>query len=259
MKRDIVDFVAMCGNCQQVKYEHQWPDEAKVLVAQSRPKNYADRKVQELKFAIGDQVQLKVSPMKCVMRFGKRGKLSTRYIDPFEILDCIGDVASRLALPLGLAGVHPVFHVSILKKYPADGTYIGTDLLRDSFDKVKLFQEGLLTAQTGQKSCAGQKRIRELANELALPPGLLGVHSIFHISMLNKYHSDGSYVIRWDSVMLEQILSYEEESIAILNRQIRKLRSKEITSVKVQWRGRSMDEATWETQLDMTTEISSTF
>ena len=53
--------------------------------------------------------------MKGVMRFGKRGKLSLRYIGPFEVLKRVGEVAYELALPPGLSGVHPVFHVSVEK------------------------------------------------------------------------------------------------------------------------------------------------
>ena len=111
----------------------------------------------------GEQLLLKVSPMKGVMRFGKQGKLSPRYIGPFEVLKSVGEVAYELALPPGLSGVHPVFHVSMLK----------------------------------------------------------------------KYHGDGNYIIRWDSVLLDENLSYEEETVAILDREVRKLRSKEIASIKV--------------------------
>ena len=71
----------------------------KLLAAQSRQKEYADRKVRDLEFMEGEQVLLKVSPMKGVMRFGKRGKLSPRYIGPFEVLKRVGEVAYELALP----------------------------------------------------------------------------------------------------------------------------------------------------------------
>ncbi|XP_060182273.1 uncharacterized protein LOC132611931 [Lycium barbarum] len=113
---------------------------------------------------MGDQVILKISPMKGVMRFGKRGKLSPSYIWPFEILDCVDDVAYELTLLLGMAGIHPVFYVSMLK----------------------------------------------------------------------KYHADGTYIVRWDSVLPDENLTYEGEPIAMLDRQVRKLRSKEIASLKVQ-------------------------
>ena len=73
--------------------------QAKFLAAQSRQKKYADHKVRDMTFQSGENVLLKVSPMKGVMRFGKKGKLSLRYIGPFEILKCVGPVAYRLALP----------------------------------------------------------------------------------------------------------------------------------------------------------------
>ena len=69
----------------------------KLLAEQSRQKEYADRKVRDLEFMEGEQVLLKVSPMKGVMRFGKRGKLSPRYIGPFEVLKRVGEVAYELA------------------------------------------------------------------------------------------------------------------------------------------------------------------
>ena len=63
-------------------------------------------------------------PKRGVVRFGKRGKLSPRYIGPFEVLERVGTVAYRLALPLSLSSVHTVFHVSILRKYTPDPTHV---------------------------------------------------------------------------------------------------------------------------------------
>lgn len=89
----------------------------RLLTAQSRQKSYADYHRRDLEFHVGDMVFLKVSPWKGVIRFGKKGKLSPRYIGPFEVLEKVGEVAYRVALPPRLAGVHNVFHVSMLRKY----------------------------------------------------------------------------------------------------------------------------------------------
>ncbi|XP_059434026.1 uncharacterized protein LOC132167138 [Corylus avellana] len=58
--------------------------------------------------------------MKGVIRFGRRGKLSPKFVGPFEILEKIGTVAYRLALPPNLTGIHNVFHISMLRKYVSD-------------------------------------------------------------------------------------------------------------------------------------------
>ena len=130
---------------------------------------------------VGDKVFLRVSPMKGVMRFGKKGKLSPKYVRLFEILERIGKVAYRLALPPNFPNVHPVFHVS----------------------------------------------------------------------MLRKYLSGPSHVIQPQVVQLSDELSYEEKPVAITDRQVRKLRSKEIPMVKVVWQNHSSEEATWELEEDM--------
>ena len=62
--------------------------------------------------------------MKCIMRFGKKKKLAPRYIGPFEILKRVGMVTYRLALPLNLSQVHPVFHVLMLRKYISDHSHV---------------------------------------------------------------------------------------------------------------------------------------
>ncbi|XP_070003371.1 uncharacterized protein [Nicotiana sylvestris] len=116
---------------------------------------------------VGEWLLLRVSPMKGVMRFGKKGKLSLRLIGPFEV----------------------------------------------------------------------SRKVGKVAYELALPPSLVGVHLVFHVSMLRKYHGDPSHVLDFISVQLDKDLSYVKEPVAILDRQVRKLRSKNIASAKVQWRG----------------------
>lgn len=79
---------------------------------QSHQKSYADKRRRELEFVVGDSVLLKVSLTKGVMRFGKKGKLSPRYIGPFKITGRVSDGnVYELALAPQLDGVHNVFHV----------------------------------------------------------------------------------------------------------------------------------------------------
>ena len=92
--------------------------------AASRQKSYADPKRKDVEFQVGDYVFLNVSLMKGVMRFDKKGKLASRYIGPFEILERIGMVAYRLALPPNLSQVHPMFHISMLMKYISNPSHI---------------------------------------------------------------------------------------------------------------------------------------
>ncbi|XP_070046142.1 uncharacterized protein [Nicotiana tomentosiformis] len=130
---------------------------------------------------VGEKVLLRVLPMKGVMRFGKKGKLSPRYVGPSEVL----------------------------------------------------------------------KRIREVAYKLALQPSLLGVHPVFHVSMLRKYVGDPSHLLDFNTVQLDGDLTYDVEPVAIMDRHVQKLRSKNIDSVKVQWRNQPVGEATWETEWEM--------
>ncbi|KAK1564440.1 hypothetical protein Q3G72_003286 [Acer saccharum] len=96
----------------------------RLRAAQSRQKSYADHRRRDLEFEAGDFVFLKVSPWKGVFRFGKKGKLSPRFIGPFEVLERIGIVAYRVALPPNLSRLHNVFHVSVLRKYVADLSHV---------------------------------------------------------------------------------------------------------------------------------------
>ncbi|XP_070007877.1 uncharacterized protein [Nicotiana sylvestris] len=111
-----------------------------LCIAQSRQKSYADSKVRDVVFMVGERFLLRVSPMKGVMRFGKKGKLSPRYIGHFEMLERVGEVAYRLALPPGLSTIHPVFHVSMLQKYHGDPSYV-LDFSTVQLDKNLAYEE----------------------------------------------------------------------------------------------------------------------
>ncbi|CAH9085905.1 unnamed protein product [Cuscuta epithymum] len=148
----------------------------RIEAAQCRQKSYADAKRRPLEFQEGDRVFVKVTPMKGVMRFGKRGKLSPRFVGPYEITKKVGKVAYELALPEEMAGIHNVFHISMLKRY------------------------------------------FESPEHILVPP----------------------------QVQTQPNMTYEERPVKILDREIKRLRNKEIALVKVLWRNHKIEEATWE-------------
>ncbi|KAL0546096.1 hypothetical protein IC582_016001 [Cucumis melo] len=154
---------------------------SRMQTAQSRQKSYADVRRKDLEFDVGDKVFLKVSPMKGVLRFERRGKLSPRFVGPFDILERIGPVAYRLALP----------------------------------------------------------------------PSLSAVHDVFHVSMLRKYVTDPSHVVDYEPLEIDENLSYTEQPVEVLAREVKMLRNREIPLVKVLWRNHKVEEARWEREDDM--------
>ena len=92
--------------------------------AQDRQRKYADPARRDVNFEPGEPALLKVSPWKGLTRFGKKGKLSPRFVGPFEILKPVGKVAYELALPPHMQHIHNVFHVSMLKKYNPDTKHV---------------------------------------------------------------------------------------------------------------------------------------
>ncbi|KAL4362553.1 hypothetical protein GQ457_04G015750 [Hibiscus cannabinus] len=131
-------------------------------IASDRQKSYVDLKCREIEYVVGDRVFLKVSPWKKVMRFGRKGKLSPRYIGPVE-----------------------------------------------------------------------------------------RIHDVFHVSMLRRYRSDLSHVMPVEEIELYTDMSYDEEPVEILTSDGKVLRGRTIELVKVKWRHRGMEEATWERKEDM--------
>ncbi|KAA3452486.1 DNA/RNA polymerases superfamily protein [Gossypium australe] len=156
--------------------------------ASDQQKSYADLKRKEIEFKVGEKVFLKVSSWKKILRFGRKGKLSPRFIGPYEITDRIGSVAYRLALPVDLK-----------------------------------------------------------------------IHNVFHVSMLRRYRSDPSHVIPLAEIEIRPDMSYEEEPIKILAREVKQLRNKDIALVKVLWQKHGIEEATWEQEEAMREQYSNLF
>lgn len=159
----------------------------RMRTAQSRQKSYADIRRRKLEFSGGDKVFIKVAPMKGVMRFGKKGKLSPRYIGPYEILERVGDVAYRIALPPSLASVHNVFHVSMLRKYIEDPSHVL------SYEPLRLNQDLSYTELPVKVLATEEKELRN--KKIPLVKVLWRNHSVEEATwereeeMRNKYPS----------------------------------------------------------------------
>ncbi|KAA3483481.1 DNA/RNA polymerases superfamily protein [Gossypium australe] len=97
---------------------------ARLKEASDRQKSYFDLKRKDIEFAVGDKVFLKVSPWKKVLRFGRKGKLSPRFIGPYRVLKRVGPVAYQLELPPELGQIHDVFHVSMLRRYRSNLSHV---------------------------------------------------------------------------------------------------------------------------------------
>ncbi|XP_027357489.1 uncharacterized protein LOC113866890 [Abrus precatorius] len=96
----------------------------KIKVAQDRQKNYHDQRSKPLEFQVGDHVFFRVSPITEVDRALKSRKLFPKFIVPFEVLSRVGPVAYHISLPPNLSNLHHVFHVSLLRKYIPDPSYV---------------------------------------------------------------------------------------------------------------------------------------
>nr|CAD1840742.1 unnamed protein product [Ananas comosus var. bracteatus] len=121
---EVGEILALGPNVLQEAKDKVRIAQERLLTAQSRQRSYADRRRRDLEFLVGDHIFLKVSPTRGIRIFEIRDKLSPRFIGPYEILERIGPVVYRLALPPNLSGVHNVFHISVLRKYIFDPAHV---------------------------------------------------------------------------------------------------------------------------------------
>ena len=112
-----------------------------------------------LEFEVSDRVFLEGDAYERSNQFGKRGKLTPRFIGPFEILERIGTVAYRLALPPSMLGVHEVFHVSMLRKYTPDPSHV-VDWGQIETDADETFEEGPVSIVDSRDQVLLRKTVR---------------------------------------------------------------------------------------------------
>ncbi|XP_075087661.1 uncharacterized protein LOC142169663 [Nicotiana tabacum] len=92
------------------------------------------------------------------------------------------------------------------------------------------------------------QEVGQVANRLELPPEMSLAHPVFHVSMLKMVVGYPSLIIPVETIEVNEEFTYDEILVAILDRQVRKLRNKEIASVKMLWRNKQVEEATWEAE-----------
>ena len=92
------------------------------------------------------------------------------------------------------------------------------------------------------------EKVGPVVYRLELPPELEKIYNVFHVSMLRRYRSDSSHVVSSETIELRPDLTYEKEPVEILAHEVKQLRNKLITLVKVLWRNHKTEEATWESE-----------
>ena len=98
-----------------------------------------------------------------------------------------------------------------------------------------------------------------MAYHLALAPELAKLHNVFHVSMFQRYRSDRSHILPVQDIQVQTNFSYEEEPKAILAREVKQLRNKQVPLVKVLWQHHGKEEATWELEATMRSQYPQLF
>ena len=90
------------------------------------------------------------------------------------------------------------------------------------------------------------ERVGAVAYRLALSPSLSTVHEVFHVSMLRKYTPDPTHIVDWGELVVDADGTFEEGPVRIMDSREQVLRGKTVRLVKVLWKHRGVEEATWE-------------
>ncbi|KAA3473088.1 DNA/RNA polymerases superfamily protein [Gossypium australe] len=268
MKRDISDFVSKCLVYQQVKAEHQVPSGLLQLIL--IPEWKWDRVTMDL-FLVCPRLRERK------MRYGSLAELY------------ISEIVKLHGVPLSIVSNRDPSFQSSIKMAPYEALYgqkcrtplywtelsenklHGVYLIKDSEQKVKLIRDlspwkkVLRFGRKGKLSLRFIepyeiiKRVGPVAYRLKLPSELEKIHNVFHVSMLRRYRSDPSHVIALSKIEIQSDMTYEEEPIRILAREVKEFRNKKILLLKVLWNRHRIEEATWEPENSMRQQYPTLF
>ncbi|WMV24882.1 hypothetical protein MTR67_018267, partial [Solanum verrucosum] len=282
MKKDIACFVVKCTNCQQVKAEHFEPE------GLSQDIDIPTWKWEDVNmdFIVGlprtrrqhDSIWVIVDRMKNSAYFIPKDGQTERTIQTLEnmLRVCVIDFQGNLDdhLPLIEFAYNNSYHSSIpMAPFEAlygrrcrspvgwfevgEITLIVHELVYEAIAKISPMKGVMRFAKKGKLSprYVGHyqilKRIGKVAYELDLPNELALVHPIYHVSMIKKCIGHPVTIIPFEGLRVAESLSYEEITVEILDRKVKRLRNKEVAFVKVLWRNHLVKCATWEAKADM--------
>ncbi|XP_060211874.1 uncharacterized protein LOC132639448 [Lycium barbarum] len=95
------------------------------------------------------------------------------------------------------------------------------------------------------------RRIGKVDYGLTLPSEMSMLHPVFYISLLRQYKPNPSHILTHEEIKVKQEFSYEEEPVQISDRQVRRLRTKDVAFVNVLWQNHNTGEETWEVEEEM--------
>ncbi|WMV58614.1 hypothetical protein MTR67_051999 [Solanum verrucosum] len=282
MKKDIADVVARCSNCQQVKAEHQG---SRVLTQDIDTPTWKWEEI-NMEFVVGlprtrrqyDSIRVIVDRLTKSAHFLPTDGQAEFTIQTLEdmLRACVIDFKGNWDdhLPLIEFSYNNSYHSSIAMA-PFEARYgrrcrspvrwfevgefslLGPEVVYEATEKISPMKGVMRFGKKG-KLCplyVGPyeilKRVGKVAYELKLPIELAPVHLVFHIFMLKKCIGDPMSILLLEGLGVNENLSYEEVLVEILDRQVKKLRNKEVSSVKILWRNHLVEGATWEAEADM--------
>ncbi|KAG8498887.1 hypothetical protein CXB51_005335 [Gossypium anomalum] len=254
LRREVTEFVRKCLTCQQVKAEHQLPSGLLQLV--------------------------KIPLWNTAFHRQTDGQSEKGYSNSGGYVEgCVIDFRGSWEdyLPLAEFAYNNSYQASI-RMAPYDALYgrrcrtpscwnelgerqvLGPELRKEIeysvgdmvFLKVSPWKKILRFGKKGKLSpwfirpYRVLKRVGPVAYQLELPPELDRIHDVFHVSMLRRYHSDPTHVVPVAEIEVQTDLTFEEELVQILDRDVKVLRRKSVPLVKVLWHNHGREEAPWE-------------